>query len=92
MSVSLIHLARARELVMELLDELGLAAYRFEAEPREGAWRIVVECEVEGAWQTVNLTLPREFLERAQDEQGLRRSLRTELANSLAECRRRKQP
>ena len=90
MSVSLLQLARARELVTELLDELDLTAYRFEAEPRDHTWRIVVECEVEGAWQTISLTLPPESLERAQNEHALRQILLARFADSLAECKRRR--
>ena len=88
MTISIIELARARELLGGLLDELGLAAYRFEAEPEEADWRIVVECEADGSWQTVNLRVPAEALERAQIENDFRRTLLGELAESLDECRR----
>lgn len=37
-------LTQARETVASLLETLGLAAYLFEIEPREGRWEVRVEC------------------------------------------------
>ena len=90
MSVSLLQLAQARELLTELLDELGLAAYRFEVEPHETAWRILVECEVDGGWRSVSLDAPLESLAGSQNGHALRRTLLARLADSLSECRRLK--
>lgn len=55
MTLSIAELARAREATTELLDELGLDAYLFEVEPRDGQWQLKVDCAIaaEGAWESL---------------------------------------
>jgi hypothetical protein len=40
-------LTQARETVASLLETLGLTAYLFEVEPREGRWEVRVECALD---------------------------------------------
>ncbi|MCZ7683581.1 MAG: hypothetical protein M5U28_34335 [Sandaracinaceae bacterium] len=39
-----------------MLDELGIENYRFDVEPREGAFEVFVEHDRDGAWHDVRLT------------------------------------
>ncbi|WP_455234670.1 hypothetical protein [Thiogranum longum] len=72
MTISTLELARARDTVRGLLDELRLEAYLFEVEPREGSWEIRVECGSGGEWQAVALEVTPDDL-RASSEPGRER-------------------
>ncbi len=91
-TVSARELAGARETVAGALDRLGLAAYLFEVEPRpSGPWCLRIECAVggdaEGAWERVEVPVPREALQDGAVGGGGR--LEELLRRRLADCRRR---
>lgn len=46
----------ARAATQLVLDELGIENYRFDVEPREGAFEVFVEHDRDGAWHDVRLT------------------------------------
>lgn len=46
----------ARAATELVLDELGIENYRFDVEPREGAFEVFVEHDRDGAWHDVRLT------------------------------------
>jgi hypothetical protein len=57
------NLAQAKEAAGMLLDELGLAAYLFEVEPREdGDWQVRVDCAADGGWRSLVIPVDAEQL------------------------------
>jgi hypothetical protein len=55
-------LIEARETVQALLDQLGLAAYLFEVEPRTDHWEIRIECAPNSGWQSTVLNVDEQTL------------------------------
>jgi len=90
MSLSILELARAREITAELLDELGLDAYLFEIEPHDDQWELKVDCAVEtaGAWESTTLSVPKEILLASRDA-AIHRRLLAEWRGRLGACRLR---
>lgn len=89
MTISITELARAREISSGLLDELGLDAYLFEIEPRDGQWQLKVDCAMEeGAWESVTLMLPWEPLLASEDDDSVRLRVLSDLRSRLAACKR----
>jgi len=87
MALSIEELARAREVVSELLEELHLGTYTFDVEPRDGGWEIQIECAAEDGWMTRSFTATREELHRGNDAR-VRQQLLDAWARPLAACRR----
>lgn len=56
MNISTRALTQAKEATAGLLEQLGLEAYLFEVEPRDGPWEVHVDCALRDGWQS--LTLP----------------------------------
>lgn len=56
MNISTRALTQAKEATAGLLEQLGLEAYLFEVEPRDGPWEVHVDCALSDGWQS--LTLP----------------------------------
>jgi hypothetical protein len=88
MSISMTELARAREIVGGLLDELRLDAYVFEVEPGDDGWDVRVECAVAEGWETCRLRAPKASLLGAADEAAARRRLLDDWAEVLSACLR----
>ncbi len=88
MQVSTSELARAREVVSKLLEELDLDAYLFEVEPREGQWEIRVECAVADGWATCLLTAEKEYLLRGTDDAISHQLLLDNWREALSSCLR----
>jgi hypothetical protein len=89
MIVSIEELARAREAVTHLLDELCLDAYLFEVEPGEGQWSIIVECPVAEGWETVSLSADKALLLRGVDDAVAHAVLLDDWREALSSCRRK---
>ena len=91
MSLSIAELARARETIAGLLEELGLETYLFEVEPRNEQWELKVDCVMaaDGAWESVTLRVPREALLTSQDDAALRRRLLAEWQDRFVACKLR---
>jgi len=62
MTLSASELINAKEATTILLDHLGLGNYVFEVEPGEHGWEVHVECDLDGAWQTLAIPVEREQL------------------------------
>ncbi len=88
MPVSINDLARVREVVARVLEELLLDAYLFEVEPREGQWEIRVECAVAGGWETCRLTADKEYLLRGTDDPIVHEVLLDNWREALSDCLR----
>ncbi len=88
MGISTTELAAARETLNELLDQLGLPAYRFEVHPNEDGWQLTIECERAADWQHVLLQLPREQFDMPPYDPETRQRLLTFLDEALRDCLR----
>ena len=89
MTLSIIELAKARDTIAELLDELRLDAYLFEIEPRDEQWELKVDCAVaaDGAWESITLLVPKEMLLLSRDDAAIRQRMLTEWRGRLAACK-----
>lgn len=66
---SIDNFVQAKELVGDVLEELGLENYRFEVEPDDhgsDAWRVRVECQGQEGWKTTELHVDRAALEHSR--------------------------
>jgi len=89
MQVSLSELARAREVVGSVLEELHLDAYLFEVEPREGQWEIRVECAIAGGWESCRLGAEKDYLLRGADDAVVHEVLVDSWGEALSACLRK---
>lgn len=88
MRVSTSELARTREVVGKVLEELRLDAYIFEVEPGDGQWEIRVECAVADGWETCRLTADKEYLLRGTDDAIVHEVLVDNWREALCDCLR----
>lgn len=88
MPLSSTELARARDLVADILEELQLDAYLFEVEPGTGEWEVRVECPVAEGWAHRRLRVDRERLLAADEDPAQRRRLVDDWQQRLVECLR----
>jgi hypothetical protein len=93
MTVSTVELAKGRDTVASLLDELGVDAYLFEVEPRTaGTWDLQLECAIENGWERVVVPVARDQLLRCLDDEPTRRQVLEQLRAHLEACTLRKDP
>lgn len=89
MPISISELAQAREATAQLLEALGLEAYLFEVEPRDGEWEVKVECVIEEGWGTVILPVEKELLLASHKDAIAHQRLLNEWRIKLAACKLR---
>lgn len=87
MNISTRRLIEAREVTSGLLEQLGLEAYLFEVEPREGPWEVRVECAHNGQWQSATLTVDVVQLLSSRGNGALRARMLEDWGVRLAACR-----
>ena len=87
MTLSVVELARVREEVAQLLDELRLDAYLFEVEPQNAHWEVKIECAVTEGWETFRLTAEKQNLLRARDNIETHKQLLNDWRSALTACR-----
>jgi hypothetical protein len=80
-------LAQAKAAVDALLESLGLSAYLFAVEPREGAWAVIVECATESGWQRTEVQASHELLVAGADVPEARDALLAQWRPHLAACK-----
>jgi hypothetical protein len=90
-ALSMIDLAQAREVMAELLDEIGLEAYLFEIEPKNTHWELKLECAMEAqeGWENIKITVPGDILPSSRHNRAARERLLGLLRDKLAECKLR---
>ncbi|MFA9461090.1 hypothetical protein [Thiohalorhabdus methylotrophus] len=82
-------LGRARAVTEDLLEELGIAVYLYQVEPRDGIWEVRVECALHAdGWQRSLIQVERERLLAVPHDSGIRRELLAEWGAELVDCRR----
>lgn len=89
MPISMNELARAREVVSWLLEELHLQAYMFEIEPRGERWEILVECSMAGGWTRFRLSSAQDTLLQARDNALAHQQLLDDWGSVLSACVRK---
>jgi hypothetical protein len=87
--LSSIELAKSREVINDMLEQLGLQTYLFEVEPREGMWEVRVECATAaGEWQSIAIPLDHAELTASLSDDAARKSVLAKLATHIAACKR----
>lgn len=90
MPLSAFDLARAKDVVEELLTQLNLEAFRFAVEHTEHGWELRLECATEDDWQLQTIMLGDELPAAASEADAqLRSRLLALLEEKLAACKRR---
>lgn len=79
MPASTEELLKAKETASALLEQLHLAAYLFEVEPRQGHWEVRIDCALDQGWQTSVLLVDKALLLASAHDPGAR----------VASCKRR---
>lgn len=87
MNVSVRRLIDAKEAAADLLERLGLEAYIFEVEPREGPWEVRIDCGHSGGWQSVTLAVDVGRLLASRENAAVRAQLLKDWSVPLAACR-----
>jgi hypothetical protein len=92
MSISTLDLAKARESAKAILEELQLDAFIYEVEPRDDVWELTIECatDIDGAWETITLQVPKRMLLDSFDDDKARQDLFEYWKKMLADCKLRK--
>jgi hypothetical protein len=75
MQLSEKQLTEARATVQTLLEQLGLAAYLFEVEPRTDHWEVRVECAPDSGWQSSILNVDERWLSACRTDADARAKL-----------------
>ena len=89
MILSYVELARTREVVNAMLEQLGLETYLFEVEPRDGMWEVRVECATAaGEWQSIAVPLDHAELAASFSDDAARKRVLAKLAVHVAACKR----
>jgi hypothetical protein len=81
-------IAQARAAVERLLEELDLRTFLFTLEPKEAGWRLSIECESEGGWQSVALPVDPEELRASLHDSATRERLREAWSQRLGVCQK----
>jgi hypothetical protein len=76
----------ARAAVERILDELGVRAFVYTLEQKEGGWVLSVECATNGGWQKVALGVDLAALSASLEDAALRAKLRAAWAPHLSAC------
>lgn len=83
MQLSQKQLIEARDTVQALLEQLGLAAYLFEVEPRTDHWEVRVECAPDSGWQSSVLNVDEQWLAAVRIDETARDKLLAEWRKHL---------
>jgi SHS2 domain-containing protein len=78
-----------REAVEHLLDELGLRAFVYTVEQKEGGWTLSVDCAMRQGWQAVALRVDPAELGASLADEAVRGKLRAEWSPHFRACARR---
>jgi hypothetical protein len=91
MTVSTMELAKGRDTVATLLEELGVDAYLFGVEPRTATiWDVQLECAIESGWTRVVVPVARDQLLRCLDHEQAHQEVLEQLRAHLEACTLRK--
>lgn len=86
MPLSTVELAKARDIVKQVLDELGLEAYLYEVEPDEHELEIKIECALKEGWERVKIPVAKELLLSLPDDSDAYQLLLKDWRSVLTAC------
>jgi hypothetical protein len=89
MPLSMIDLAQARDAMAGLLDEIGLEAYLFDIQPKNGQWELKVECALEAreGWERIIVAVPGDILLASRHDPAAHEHLAGLLREKLIDCK-----
>ena len=76
----------ARSAVERVIEELGVRAFVFTVEQREGGWVLSVECATDGGWQALSWRVDPAELSASLRDPAVRAKLRADWAPHLRAC------
>ena len=76
----------AANLICINIEELGLEAYLFAIEPREGDWELKLECAFKEGWQTITLPVDVELLLASRTDSAARARLLQSWSERFTAC------
>lgn len=79
-------IGNAREAVERLLDEMGLHAFVYTVEPKEGGWSLRIGCSMEEGWQETTLAVNPVELRAALRDPAVRAKTRADWEARLSAC------
>ena len=85
MALSTIDLAKARDTIAGLLEELAPETYLIEVEPRDSQWEIKIECAVKEGW-AVPLSISKERLLAFSEAADVHEQVLRDWQGKLAAC------
>lgn len=88
MNLTVSQLATAKQAAGDLLEALGLAAYRFEVVPQDGDWLVRLECSVDEGWMSTRLSVAGDLLQQSCTDPAVREQLLDAWRESLLTCRK----
>ena len=84
--ISTQELRGAKQAVERLLEELGVRAFLYTIEEKNGAWTATIECALDGDWQTRVLPVDPHALAASLRDPELRARLRADWESRLRAC------
>lgn len=85
--ITTVELARAKEAVTVLLEQLGLAAYLFDLEWHEDSLLLRVDCAVCEGWQSLSFPVDKALLVLSANDPGAREQLLADWRLQLRDCK-----
>jgi SHS2 domain-containing protein len=85
-------IADIREGIQRVLEDIGLRAFAFTAEHKEGGWSVHVECDTGAGWQVVTLPVEAAEVRASLRDAAVRDRLRAQWDARLRACARRDPP
>lgn len=86
MNASAVEIREGRTAVEHILDELGLRAFVFTLEPKEGGWELHLDCSMEEGWQSITLPADIGELRTSLGDPAVRERLREDWRARLRAC------
>jgi hypothetical protein len=88
MRLSSAELAEAKDAAGSLLEAMELTAYLYQVEPRDGEWKVRIDCATTEGWQSLTLSLDKQTLIASRTDATVRDRLIGDLRARLGDCRR----
>jgi len=79
----------AREAVERVLEELGMRAFAYTVEPKEGGWSLRIECATDDGWLETTLQVDPVELRSSLGDPAAREKLRADWQARLCGCAKR---
>jgi hypothetical protein len=88
MPLSVIELAKAKEAIASVLEEVGLEAYVFDLKLQDRPWELHVDCAAAGGWLSLSIPVEVDQLLASRDNDTVRTQLLHDWKKRLSDCKR----